>query len=900
MNNSDNNDRINLLKQEIDTKKIELNTLIEAKTEGYILRSKAQIIEEGEKNSNFFANLEKKRAESKIISRLNVDGKITNDQVEILKQEKLYYQKLYAKQELKSSVYNFFDNTTPKLNENEQNLCEGILTEQECAAALKEMKNKKSSGSDGLTTEFYKIFWADIKRFYIDSLNYSYQNGKLTDLQTQSIISLIPKSDKDTSLLENWRPISLLNVDYKIATKAIANRVKKVLHKIVHNSQTGFLKGRFIGENIRILYEALDYTEEQDIPGMIFFSDFEKAFDSIDHDFLTNCLKHFHFGNDFIKWIKLFYSNAKSCVTNNGFQSEFFPIKHGVRQGCPLSPYLFIICMELLTHQIRSNDNIKGITIAGLEIKNTCYADDASFVLDGSQKSFETLIEILENFSYISGLKLNSRKCQVLRIGKTKNTDTIYLRKKHYSWSSTEAKALGMIFCTNKEDIFKLNLEPKLKLFQNILKQWQHRKLTLMGKITVIKTFALPKPIYALSSLPNPPHSMINDIEKQIYAFLWNNKPERIKRETLIQLYAKGGLKMIDIKRFMQAQKVTWIKRILDPNNKTVLNNIYLNRLNKFGGALFFECNVNQHDILDNFKTKDFFTDILIAWKEVNYKAIILDYSNEIIWNNSNIKAGNNMFYFKNWLHLGIKYIKDIYDFKNKKLHAFEKLKELYNIPNQDFLKYLSLVQSIPNHWKSQLKHENGQVPLKSTMLNNILNAKETNKFVCNLLLQQCTVEKAKSEQKWNNIFPLEEFNWKKIYTTPLLSTNDIKLREFQYKYLKRIIPCNNFLNKCHLVSSALCDFCSMEIETLNHLFWECRHVQSFWMQLKDFLNTNGIVLEITLRSITFGFQQDIRNMKIKNFIVLIAKYYIFLNKFYKSIPSLSAFKAHMKKKTSN
>ena len=97
------------------------------------------------------------------------------------------------------------------------------------------------------------------------------------------------------------------------------------------------------------------------------------------------------------------------------------------------------------------------------------------FVLDGSQKSFETLIEILENFSYTSGLKLNSRKC--LRIGKTKNTDTIYLRKKHCSWSSTEAKALGMIFCTNKEDIFKLNLEPKLKLFQNILKQWQHRNL---------------------------------------------------------------------------------------------------------------------------------------------------------------------------------------------------------------------------------------------------------------------------------------------------------------------------------------------------------------------------------------------------------------------------------------
>ena len=110
-------------------------------------------------------------------------------------------------------------------------MCDGLLTEHELATALKDMKNQKSPGSDGLTTEFYKLFWNDIKQFYINSINYSYQNGELTELQKQSIISLIPKSDKDTSFLENWRPISLLNVDYKITTKAI-----------VKSSQKGFTK----------------------------------------------------------------------------------------------------------------------------------------------------------------------------------------------------------------------------------------------------------------------------------------------------------------------------------------------------------------------------------------------------------------------------------------------------------------------------------------------------------------------------------------------------------------------------------------------------------------------------------------------------------------------------------
>ena len=182
-------------------------------------------------------------------------------------------------------------------------MCDGLLTEHELATALKDMKNQKSPGSDGLTTEFYKLFWNDIKQFYINSINYSYQNGELTELQKQSIISLIPKSDKDTLFLENWRPISLLNVDYKITTKAIANRVKKVLPKIIHNSQTGFLKGRYIGENIRLLFELLEHAEEQNIPGIIFFSDFEKAFDSTDNDVLIKCLRHFNFGDSFINWI---------------------------------------------------------------------------------------------------------------------------------------------------------------------------------------------------------------------------------------------------------------------------------------------------------------------------------------------------------------------------------------------------------------------------------------------------------------------------------------------------------------------------------------------------------------------------------------------------------------------
>ena len=177
--------------------------------------------------------------------------------------------------------------------------------------------------------------------------------------------------------------------------------------------------------------------------------------------------------------------------------------------------------------------------------------------MDGSYKSFETLIYILDNFANISGLKLNAKKCQVLRIGALRKTEVVYLKHRKFQWNSSQATALGMTFTTNKDSIFEVNLEPKINNFENCIKQWQHRKLTLMGKIIVIKSFALPKLIYVLSSLQSPPADTIKRIETIMYKFIWDGKPDKIKREILIQDFGKGGLKMIDIKTFIKALKIS-------------------------------------------------------------------------------------------------------------------------------------------------------------------------------------------------------------------------------------------------------------------------------------------------------------------------------------------------------
>ena len=542
------------------------------------------MVEHSEKNSRYFASLEKKRSEAKLISRLQINNKINTDQKETISETEIYYKTLYAKRETQNSRYNFFDETMPKLNQVEKEQCEGIITEAECIKALKEMKNQNSPGSDGITVEFYKLFWNNIKQYYVNSINYSFESGSLTELQKQNIITLIPKENKDTTSLDNWRPISLLNVDYKIATKVIANRIKHIITKIVDNSQTGFIKRRYIGENIRLLLEIIDNAEDENKPGMIFFSDFEKAFDSLDHAYLKKCLKHLNFGEEFLRWIDLFYKDAKSCVTNNGYMSNLFPVERGVRQGCPLSPYLFIIAIELLSFKITTTKSIKGFELFREVIKKSLFADVASFILDGSLKSLENLIDVMDNFSYLSGLKLNTKKCQILRIGATKKHEFEYLKHRKFKWSSTEASSLGMTFTTVKANLFQANLEPKIINFENCLKQWHHRKLTLKGKITVIKNYALPKLVYVLSSLTNPPQKTVKRIEKMMYNFLWDGKPEKIKRETLTSDYKNGGLKMI-----IKSSKVSWIKRIVNSEEKGILNKIYLQTLQPFGGKLLFE-----------------------------------------------------------------------------------------------------------------------------------------------------------------------------------------------------------------------------------------------------------------------------------------------------------------------
>ena len=411
--------------------KNELDKISYDRTRGACVRSKARWHKFGERSSKYFLNLERRNYENKCITSLRKEnGSSITDPKEILKEQKRFYQFLYSSQnpqvnDPKFEV--FFDNDkVEELNDEQRNNCEGLPTENECFNALKCFQKNKSPGNDVFTAEFYSFFWNQLGKTMVNSFNYGFHKGELSISQRKSVIRLILKKEQNLLYLKNWRPISLLNVDYKIASKALALRLKKVISAIINNAQTGYVKGRFIGENIRLISDILNFTADQDIEGIGLFIDFEKAFDSLEWEYLFKALDTFQFGPDFKTWVKILYTNISSCIINNGFASEPFTLKRGVRQGCPLSGLLFISAAELLSCSIRANDHIKGIRVSNKEIKLSQYADDTtSFCKD--IESLGKLLELLDLFKDCSGLKLDQSKSEAMWLGKNANkTDTLF------------------------------------------------------------------------------------------------------------------------------------------------------------------------------------------------------------------------------------------------------------------------------------------------------------------------------------------------------------------------------------------------------------------------------------------------------------------------------------------
>ena len=291
------------------------------------IRSKCDWYEFGKKSNKFFLNIEANRAAQSVVRKVISNEQEITDISKINNHILQFYQNLFKEKQSTSenrfnSLLNYLNISS--LNSEEMLSCEENLTEQEIYNSLTSFKNNKSSGNDGLTKEFYCRFWNDIKDIFMKSLCESKKLKQLCVSQRQAIIKLLEKPNKDKRYVANWRPISLLNFDLKIISKSLATRLKNVLGKLIDARQTAYVNERFIGESGRLIDDALKVCDMQKLSGYLLTVYFEKAFDSLNHNFLIAVLKKYGFGDDFIDWILILFNSQESCAINGGTLQNTF------------------------------------------------------------------------------------------------------------------------------------------------------------------------------------------------------------------------------------------------------------------------------------------------------------------------------------------------------------------------------------------------------------------------------------------------------------------------------------------------------------------------------------------------------------------------------------------------
>ena len=510
---------------ELNEKKNALEKILDYEAEGAFIRARTNYRIDGEKPTKLFCALETQNGVQKYVSQLikiNNNEEITlTDQKSIELEICDFYRDLFRCKDNQlnhQSIDHFLGpescHSIKKLSLAQKNGMKGTLTLEELTRYLKKTKNNVAPGSTGFTNEFFKFFWRDLKHFVVKSVKYSFENNKLSASKSLGIISIIPKGDKDKRFLSNWRPLTLLDTMYKLISGCIAERIKPVLDTLIHPDQKGFVAGRYIGEVVRTTNDIIEYAKENNVTGLLLLIDFEKAYDSISFNYIIKCLKFFNFCDDIVKWVRILLFDFKAVINHCGNCSNSFDIGRGCRQGDPIASYLFILCIEILAHKLRTASNIRPFSHKNVSHLLEIYADDLTIFLHPTRDSLKNTLSVLDSFYCLSGLKISVSKTKAVWFGSAHDSNLKLCPELELKWVK-QFELLGINFDNNLESMCR-NFDQKIGKIEKLLSHWSYRYLTPFGKVTIIKSLALSKLSHVAQVVPNPTKMMIKKL-KQFY-----------------------------------------------------------------------------------------------------------------------------------------------------------------------------------------------------------------------------------------------------------------------------------------------------------------------------------------------------------------------------------------------
>ena len=554
--------------------------------------------------------------------------------------------------------------------------------------------------------------------------------------------------------------------------------------------------------------------------------DFEKAFDSIEWNFIFKVLAKYNIGKGFIQWIKTLYADPKIRVKNNGWLTEYISVTRSVKQGCPVSALLFIICIEMLSEQIKNDTKINGIKLKSLintkrdiVLTTTQFADDIILTLE-NEESLARALKIINTFTEAAGPKLNLSKSEILGTG-------IYrIQQKICDIEVKEnVRCLGIYIGHDIKFCNDHNWNTKILKLENTLMGWSKRNLTKFGKITIIKTLGLSQLIFSVQNT-SMPEGIVKQIEGLLYRFIWNKK-EMIKRKTLIAPYEEGGLKMVDTESFFSALKAKWVDRIIYNNAKW---NIIGNHLidNFANDKLLLK--IHTPDIKYIQMLPPFYKQMLQCYIKINNISCqkpntIDELLAQPLWYNkyifTKIRKKEHPLFISNWLKNGVLYIKDL-SFKDGNIDEKLMYKFINNKSNIIIeLHEVKMALKPYSHLIKQLSNETRPINISK------------HKFLSTKKLYNIQIDDIKIIPTYKLIhmcFPnTTSDEIQEALRVKIEYKDDNKLAEFSYKILHNILICGKALNKWTKTPST-CEICEpKEVHDIPHMIYYCTVCNDIW-----------------------------------------------------------------------
>ena len=676
------------------------------------------------------------------------------------------------------------------------------------------------------------------------------ENEKLPESLEIATITLLPKPGKDKQKCDSYRPLSLLNADYKILSKLIALRLEDVVPKIIHSDQTGFVKDRYGADNVRRLLHILNSAQKSRNPMLIMSMDANKAFDRIEPSFLFRTLEAMGFGKKFIQYIKTLFNAPKANILTNGILSHTFSLSRGCRQGCPSSPLLFALAIEPLAVAIRSNTAIAGIKFRTSEHKLSLYADDLLLYITDPHTSVPPLFKCLKEYSAVSGYKLNYTKSEILPLNiqdSSIKTLTDPLR-----WCNSGFKYLGVQIGKSDEYLIKQNHLKLLEQTKLDLKRWIDLPLSLIGRINTIKMNILPKFIYLFQCVSiNVPKNFFKELNKIITSFIWQRKNPRVKLISLQAPYSKGGLNLPNFRNYYLASQFRSIWIWLHAEQNSDVRWVPIEQHEMKSMALRNIPFIGTKKCLTKLTDNSIILNTFAAWHEAHS---LLDMNISFLrrtplWGNPNISHHISDSMLRGWRDRKIQTVSDLYI--NDTFASYQQLKEKFNLPKDSFFKYLQVRDWVKEESRETFPVVTKETPLETLLCNKIYrSAKGIISSTYGIINGRLPVyDKTPTKGKWEADLGCvyEEADWHHLLEqaqTVLIST---KHRQIQFNIFHRTYYTPHRLHKIDNNIPSTCQRCKMADGDLLHMLWSCPIIETFWKH----------AIKVTSRVIGIQIKQD-------------------------------------------